>query len=102
MPIGPGGEPLPYGPEGSQGTGQDVKRRRAGGRPKHRQLGGGSPQIAPAQTAMHQPAQIGPEWPATDPMGLGAYGAMGSVPGVGMQGAVDPRAVMNTTRRRFV
>jgi hypothetical protein len=31
---------------------------------------------------------------------LGAFGAMGRMPGVGQPGAVDPRAVLNTTRRR--
>ena len=102
MPIGPRGEPLPYNGESAP---KPVQRRQAGGRPPKRRIpaaSGGLGPIAGAQSALHEPAQIGPEWPAANPMGLGAYGAMGGVPGVGMDGAVDPRAVMNTPRRRLV
>jgi hypothetical protein len=115
MPIGPRGERLPYpgdpgyrGPQaaqgppgapGAQGPAGGVQRRRRGGRPPNRQVGGLGP-VAPAQRAMHQPAQVGPEWAGANPMGLGAFGAMGRMPGVGQPGAVDPRAVLNTTRRR--
>jgi|6_EtaG_2_1085325.scaffolds.fasta_scaffold228891_2 hypothetical protein len=96
MPVGPRGEALPYYDEQPA-----VQRRRAGGRPAKRNIGKLGP-IAGAQSALHAPAQVGPEWPGANPMGLGAYGALGSVPGVGMSGAVDPRAVMNTPRRRLV
>ena len=56
-------------------------------------MGGG--RVAPPQMAMNRPAEVG------SPMaGLGNFGAMGAIPGVGQPGAVNANSVLNTPRRR--
>ena len=83
---GPIGGQRPMGQGGPR-----VQRRGGGGPPGPPGKRGG---VAPPQMAMQNPAQAGP--PMND---LGQFGALGAVPGVGQQGAVNPSSLMNVKRR---
>jgi hypothetical protein len=85
---------------GPAGAGGPVRRRTPAGpsaaaspRP---QAGGPSMggRIAPAQSALNKPAQVGPAMED-----LGNFGAMGAVEGIGQHGAVNAASVLNRRRR---
>jgi hypothetical protein len=78
------------GPQQAQGPQAGLRRRRPMG-------GGGPGRVAPPQMAMNRPAQVG-----SPIAGLGDFGALGAVPGVGTPGAVNPGSLLNIpgTRKR--
>jgi hypothetical protein len=97
-----GGSPI-GGPQG-------IQRRRPGGqRPPQGKppgqpprTGGGSPPmpgggrgVAPPQMAMNQPAEVG-----TPMQDIGNFGAMGAMPGIGEQGAVNAGSNLNLPKQR--
>ena len=103
MPIDPKtGKHLPYPGEpgykppetapGMDAPTTPVKRRGPGGRPPERQRPQG-------RSLGARPAQAGPPLMG-EPAGLGQYGSLGAVPGVGQAGAVNPHSVMPQPRRR--
>jgi len=84
------------------GGGQAGVRRRGTQAPPQQppRTGGGSAlpvggRVAPPQMALNRPAQAGP--PMDD---LGNFGALGAVPGIGEQGAVNASSVLNRPRSR--
>jgi|AACY02.8.fsa_nt_gi hypothetical protein len=106
---GGGGGGRPYTPAGGMAS-PHVQRPNIGGGPvggggptrRRRpappaQAGGGPPmggRIAPAQSALNQPAQAGPAMED-----LGNFGALGAVAGIGEPGAVNAASVLNRRRR---
>jgi hypothetical protein len=83
-----GGPPVGGQPPPQMGGGV---RRRQPSRPGGPGGGpGGGRAVAPPQMALNQPAQVGP--PMAD---VGNMGAMGAVPGIGQQGAVNPASLLN-------
>ena len=90
------GDPDYTGPEASprpEGPLSQVKRRGpAGGRPPTRR-------VPPGAGMPARNAQAGPELMG-NPAGLGHYGALGAVPGIGQRGAVGPESVLPRQRRR--
>jgi hypothetical protein len=85
---------------GPVGAGGPVRRRRPAGPPTaplQAAQASGPPmggRIAPAQSALNKPAQVGPAMED-----LGNFGAMGAVAGIGEPGAVTAESVLNRRRR---